>query len=79
MTTKFTDRIRVDRKARALVGLKRKQTPQDRDIYLQQCIDQMMQSGETDDEDRAAQICNLLYDEMEAYGDYYDEGLGEPE
>jgi hypothetical protein len=79
MTSKFTDRVRIDRKARALVGLKKQSTPQDRDTYLQQCVDQMMESGETDDEDRAVQICNLLWDELESYGGESYAELGGPE
>jgi len=79
MKTKFTDRMRIDRKARALVGLKKQSTPQDRDTYIEQCIDQMMDSGETDDEDRAVQICTLLWDELESFGGASYAELGEPE
>lgn len=64
----FAQRHRILAKARRKIGLKK--DAQDRRIFMEQCMSEMMESGEAEDSDDARTICELLYEEEQ---ELYDE------
>lgn len=62
----FAERYKIHRRAQRLLGVKR--DAQDKYEFMIQCQQDMMDSGEAEDEGDARDICELLWnDEQDLY------------
>ena len=67
---KFAERIRIHRRAKAKLGLNKSEA-QDRRIFMEQCVNEMINEGSAGEEDEALAICQMLWDEGSDLGDEY--------
>jgi len=57
------ERLRVNLKARRILGKSKRRDAQDRRIFMEQCIGELMDSGEAEDEGDARDVCEMLWQE----------------
>lgn len=57
------EKIEINLKAQRALGKQDKASASDRRIFMQQCMADLQDSGEADDEDDARDICELLWEE----------------
>lgn len=60
MPRTIAEKRQIHRKAKKLLG-QRYYDPMDREEYIRQCVEDMMQSGETDEFDDAQLICETMF------------------
>ncbi len=65
----WLQRYRIHRRAKQKLGHSTRD-PQDRFEFMQQCMDEMIQSGEAEGADDARDVCELMWDEEESLGEY---------
>ncbi len=70
MPRSWLERRRIDRQARAKLGLK--QSPEDHFSFMQQCVEAMTVDGTAGDENEAELICQLLWEEQSEWDDFGD-------
>jgi hypothetical protein len=66
------ERQRILLRARRALGQCKKQNASDHRIFLEQCVESMVSSGDAADEDEAHDICQLLWEEGGDLGDFGD-------
>lgn len=57
------ERLRINLHAKRKVGKIDKSDAQDKFTFMQQCISELMDQSEADDETDAEQICQLMWEE----------------
>jgi len=58
----WADRRRIHRDALRKLG--KKESPQEKFDFMEQCVDAMQSEGVCDDDDEARQICELLWEQQ---------------
>jgi hypothetical protein len=63
------EKQRVMLRAKRALGKMQKKDANDKRIFIDQCVESMTSSGDSEDEDEARDICLLLWEEGDEYGD----------
>jgi hypothetical protein len=70
MPRDWVERMRIHRRAKALLGMRQKSD--ERDSFMSQCIDQIQNEGVVDNDEDAEMICELLWEEGGESDDFGD-------
>jgi hypothetical protein len=65
-------KLQIHLRAKRKVGLVRQSDAADKYIFMQQCVSELMDQGEADDESSARDVCELLWEEGSDLGDFGD-------